>query len=163
LRVTVRVSARSILSTDQTLGRSGTDHRGKSRSIQPHGAGLILHVDLAGKEQNAIFAVDGTAPEFSPADTDLCDGGRDRNVFAAQIFQPTCREAERSLCRRQQNVADALVGIEHVAVDHDARVLAERENRVVAKCHLQMTVGAGLELVVHVHGGAVGRARALAA
>jgi hypothetical protein len=127
LRVTVRVSARSILSTDQTLGRSGAWSR----------------------ERITVAS--------------LRDGGRDRNVFAAQIFQPTCREAERSLCRRQQNVADALVGIEHVAVDHDARVLAERENRVVAKCHLQMTVGAGLELVVHVHGGAVGRARALAA
>ena len=61
--------------------------------------------------------------------------------FSLQLFEPSGGEAERPLGRRQQDVAQALVGIEHVAVDHDARVLAERQHRVVAKRHLQMTVG----------------------
>ena len=166
-RVTVRVSAPWICRP--TTGSAGSapgaasGSGGKARLVEGHGSGLILHADLAGEEQDAVFALVRAAPELRAADTDLRDRGRNRDLLVAHVLELSGREAERALGHGQQHIAHALVGVVDVAVDHDDRVFPQRQHRVVAKGHLRMAVGPGLELIVQVHRGALSRARARAA
>ena len=91
------------------------------------------------------------APEFGAAHADRGERRRNENVLVLERLHAAGGKKERPRCRFQRGLADAAFRFVNVAFDDEARVLAERQHRVVAKGDLQPRIGPGAELFLHAH------------
>jgi hypothetical protein len=117
-----------------------------------NGTSPIAHADLPLQQEHAILPINGSGPEVGAAHGKRGYGREYRNRLRPKLLNLGSREAKGAPGHTQRDVARALLGIEDKAINHDACVLAKRQDAIVAKGDLQACVSPGAKPVVHLHG-----------
>src|SRR4030095_2458504 len=87
------------------------------------------------------------SPEFGAEHADVGEWRRHRDLAVLHLLDAAGGEAESALRHLQKGFADAAIGIVDIAVDHDARMLAEGKLSFVEELNLKPRIGSGVQLV----------------